>query len=301
MQSVSMADLVPLSGNSNGATFRSALTDACINSVGPRYFEAMGIPVIRGRSFEATDRAGAPPVVIISQAFASTCFGDRNPLGQIVIDPAGAEAMVIGVVRDSKYEFLGESPKPLLYFSYAQRPGGLAVQIRFNGVKPETLIPQIKRSISSLDPTATAVVQTMHQATSAEFNVRRTVIGILGSLALLGLFLAVIGLYGVMSHVVTSRTPEIGIRMTLGATQNRVLLDVIQQGLKIVGLGTTLGIGLSILLTQPMSILLAGVSPFDPIALGGTALALAFTGVLASYVPARRAARVDPMMALRST
>lgn len=307
VESASMTNTVPLSGDSNGMTFQSlaqpgaALTDACINSVGPNYFRTMGIPLIRGRTFAATDRAGAPPVVIVSQAFASACFGQRDPIGQIVVDPAGAEAMVIGVVRDSKYEFLGESPKPLLYFPYAQRPGNLTAHVRFTASQPEALIPQIKRSISDLDPTATTVVQTLHQATSAEFRVRRTAIGVLGSLTLLGLFLAVIGLYGVMSHVVTSRTSEIGIRMTLGASRGRVLLDIIQQGLKVVGLGMLLGMIASILLTQPMSILLAGVSPFDPIALGGTALALVFTGLLASYVPARRAASVDPMKALRST
>jgi len=303
VQSASFASFVPLAGDGSASRFevegrngRGART--LLNWIGPRYFETLGIPLLRGRDFGAGDRVGAPPVVIVNQTFANTYFPGENPLGKRVRDGA-VYAEIVGMARDSSFGAFGEAARPFLYYPYAQQQhSGLAVHLRAAG-SPGAAIPVVRRKVAEIDRTLAADVQTIRQATSYEFALRKLASLVLGSVGGLGLFLAMVGLYGVMAYVVASRTSEIGIRMALGASPRNLLWAVLGDGLSLVGIGIAIGGGLSLLLTRPLGAYLAGVSPADPAAFSATALILVFVGLCATYAPARRATRVDPMAALR--
>jgi ABC-type antimicrobial peptide transport system permease subunit len=161
------------------------------------------------------------------------------------------------------------------------------------------MLRQVQQAIADVDPTVLAGVITMRDATGSEAGRRRLVSTLLGSAGVLGLALAMIGLYGMMAYVVATRTPEIGVRVALGATAAQVLGGVLAQGMRLVGVGLALGAAISLALSQLARSLLAGLSPADPIAFGGTAAFLMMVGAAACYVPARRAAAVDPIVALR--
>ncbi len=173
------------------------------------------------------------------------------------------------------------------------------VHLRTDG-DPGGAIRAVTRAISDLDNKVAFDVKTIREATTFEFAMRRLGSGLLGSLGAVGLLLAMIGLYGVVAYTVTSRTPEIGIRMALGASSHRVLWSVLGQGLRLVGLGVVVGTLLAVLVTRLIAGLIAGVSPTDPVSFVGTAIVLALTGLVASYFPALRATRIDPLMALRN-
>ena len=172
------------------------------------------------------------------------------------------------------------------------------VHLRTDG-DPTGAVRSVTRAIADVDNKVAFDVKTIREATTFEFAVRRLGSGLLGSLGAVGLLLAMIGMYGVVAYAVASRTPEIGIRMALGASSHRVLWSVLGQGLRLVGLGVAVGTVLSLLMTRVIADLVAGVSPTDPITFIGTAIVLALTGLVASYFPARRATRIDPLMALR--
>jgi len=172
------------------------------------------------------------------------------------------------------------------------------VHLRTDG-DPAGAVRAVTRAIADVDNTVAVDVKTLREATRFEFALRRLGSGLLGSLGAVGLLLAMIGLYGVVAYAVAARTPEIGIRMALGASAQRVLWSVLGQGLRLVGLGVAVGTVLSLLMTRAIADLVAGVSPTDPITFIGTPTVLALTGLVASYFPARRATRIDPLMALR--
>lgn len=310
VRSSSVASVIPLAGDRSAARFqiqgqpitRGART--YLNNVGPRYFDTMGIRLLRGREFRPSDRVGSPPVAIVNEAFQQAYFPGENAVGQHVGygDPF---AEIVGLVKDSAYASVGEEPTPVLYYSYAQVPSlstqarPLMVHLRTDG-DPAGAVRSVTRAIADVDNTVAFDVKTIREATTFEFAVRRLGSGLLGSLGAVGLLLAMIGLYGVVAYAVASRTPEIGIRMALGASSHRVLWSVLGQGLRLVGLGVAVGTVLSLLMTRVIAGLVAGVSPTDPITFIGTAIVLALTGLVASYFPARRATRIDPLMALRT-
>lgn len=309
IRSAALANLVPLGGDSYGTSFerRSGQSSfrgrANFSSVGPGYFETMGIALRQGRDFQVGDRSGAPVVAIINQTFARIFFPGENPIGQRLAgqspDPAQVQEIeVVGVVSDSKYSLLSEDPKPLLYHAYAQKPGRLIVQMA-TAASANGMSTAVRRALLELDSNLIAEVQTMREATDLEFRLRRMGSTLLGVLGGLGLLLALVGLYGVMTFVVTARTSEIGIRMALGATPRQVVWAIVRQGLRVVLLGIGVGVALALLLTRPLGFIFAGISAADPLALFTSMAALILTGLAASYLPALRAARVDPMLALR--
>jgi predicted permease len=306
--SVSYASLIPLGGDNVGSKaklkrrpdWRSPMI--MLSNVGPRYFGTMGIPLLRGREFLATDRRGSPPVVIVNETFAKLAFPDGDALGQMALAPTSSTPEpwreIAGVVADNKYGSLGELSRPQFFLPFLQTGGRLILQVRTAGA-PAFSIAAVKRAIAEQDGSVLAEVQTTKDATSLEFVLRKISALVLASMGTLGLLLAMIGLYGVLSWDVSRRTAEIGIRMALGASQGAVRRMVLRDGLALVMAGLTLGIAAAMLLMLPIRIFLAGVGTADPATIAAVAVLLMLVSVAASWFPVRRATRIDPITALR--
>lgn len=309
VRAVSWAMLVPLGNDLRaeryslpGSTERGART--YVNSVSPGYFETMGIPLLRGRDFHVNDRPGAPHVVIVSESFGRAYFPGEEVLGRLVDTSPDETSTIVGVVKDHAYRNRGGRPEPVLYRAYAQipnmstQPRPLIIHLRTQQPAEATLA-SIRSAMATIDPNGPAFVEPLRDATSAEIVMRRVLGTVLSSVGVLGLLLATIGLYGVMAFVVTSRTAEIAIHMALGASPRHVRWRILGGGLKLVLIGAGIGTAIALAATRSLTAMLAGLSPSDPVAYGGTAIALTIVGLVASYLPARRATRVDPMVALR--
>jgi len=273
-------------------------TRPSIVSVGPRYFETLAIPVLRGREFTTSDREGMPPVVIVNQTFADTYLGAANPLGQRVQTGGEADTEIVGVVANSKLDTIGEAPKSVLYYAFAQRPRRLIVIARTDG-NPAAALPAVRRAMTELDAAAGVSVATLRDAASTELTMRRVGTQFVGAIGVLGLLLTAVGLYGVVSYLVASRSAELGIRIALGATPGRLHREVIGHAARLVGGGIVLGLPAAMLIAFALKTFLAGLSPFDPIAFASAAALMTVVSLAASYLPARRVARVDPLVTLR--
>ena len=208
-------------------------------NVGPRYFETMGIGVRQGREFQPSDRVGAPPVVIVNEAFAKQAFPEGGAVGRTIRVPSEREdpwREIVAVVADNKYGSLSEAPHPQVFLPYLQTGGRLFVQIRTTA-PPQLGLAPVKTAIAALDKTLLVNVQTTADATSVEFTMRRFATAILGVMGALGLLLAMVGLFGALAWEVTRRTPEIGIRMALGASRRAVRNVVVRDSVRLVGAG----------------------------------------------------------------
>ena len=276
-----------------------------LNSVGPAYFATLGIRVVAGREFDARDREGSPEVAIVSEAFARAYFPGETALGKRVRrSEREAFAEIVGIVADSKHGSIAEAPTPLYFAAYTQRPHvssqfrPLVIHVRTAGA-PAALLNDVRRVISSIEPEAFVDVRTLRDATGAEAGMRRLGMRLFGVLGLVALLLATIGLYGVMAFVVSSRTREIGTRVALGAASSDILRGILGQGLRLVAAGIAIGALVSGLLARTLVAGLAGLSPADPVAFGGASLILLLVGLAACYFPARRAASLNPVEALR--
>jgi predicted permease len=262
----------------------------------------MGIPVIRGREFTATDGSGAPPVIVINAAFARRYFPGVDPLGQRVRPSraGGVEREVIGVVGDSRQFAIDLEAEPEFYLVHAQDPWPF-LQVAVRTVDdPMVSLNAIERAVWSLDAELPlARVRTMEDMSAAGAARRRLAAICLSAFALIANLLAAIGLYGVISHAVTQRTSEFGIRMALGASAGAVAGMVMRNGLRLVGLGALVGLLAAVPLSQALRGMLFGVTRTDPATYVLSALLLPAVGVLAAMVPAWRATRIDPMAAIR--
>jgi predicted permease len=266
------------------------------------YVSAMGIPLLSGRGIEETDDSGAPDVVVVSQGAARRFWPDDSPIGKSVATSTGDRSFtVVGVVGDVKVERLGETTQPTFYFSMAQRPGGDLYLVASGNGSPAELAADIRRAVVELDPDLLIMnIQTLEERLGVNLYPARLAAAFLGTFGLLALFLAAIGLYGVVSLSVSRRTRELGIRMAVGADRGSVVGMVLRGSLASVALGGLLGLGLAFAGALLIRSFLFGVEPADPATLVTVPILLGLVAAAAAFLPARRASRVDPVEALRT-
>ena len=273
--------------------------------VSPKHFETLGIPILLGQSLKPTDGENAPKVAVINEAMARHYFGDKNPVGERFTLTSGLQALgeieIVGVAKDTKSTDLRSEAPRMFYMPFLQFPNteNLVFEIR-TALDPSTITPTARRLIESVDSSlAVSKVTTLAGTVSASL-VQERAVATLGTLfGLLALLLASIGLYGVLAYAVTQRTREIGIRIALGAPTHQVLRLILHQGMRWVLAGIAAGLAGALALTRFLSSLLFGVSALDPATFAGVTLLLGLVALLACWLPARRAAKVDPMEALR--
>jgi predicted permease len=277
-------------------------TSAGFNIVGPDYFRTMGTQLVRGRDFTEADRGGAPGVAVVNETLAATLWPGEDALGKRVgfEGAAGPFLEVVGVARDGKYRSLGDRSRPYIYRplmqSYEPR---MTLVVRTSG-DPRALAGPVREQLRGLDPNLpVADVRTLEEQFDLSLLPARVAAWTLGGFGLLALALAAIGVYGVVSYTVAQRTREIGVRMALGAGRADVLRLILGEGLSMVGVGLCLGLLLSLALTRVLGGFLYGVSASDPLTFVGVPALLGAIALVAGYLPARRAARVDPLVALR--
>jgi predicted permease len=314
VQSVSLSALPPMTnarwrtgvfvqGHIPGAQEQ---TTARLNFVGPRYFHTLEIPLLEGREFTPRDDAAAPKVAIINEAMARFYFGNESAVGRRLsfIGPGHGEIEIVGVTRNTKLNSLREATPHMMYVPYLQTPPAslaysMTAEIRTAG-SPDAAVGAVRQAIRRIDPdTPILGFTTLAQQVDESLAQERLVARISTLFGLLALFLASVGLYGVMAYTVARRTGEIGIRMALGARRMQVLWMVLGEALRLVAAGIVFGIPLVVVFGRLISSQLYGISPADPLSILGAIVLLAAISALATYVPARRAAKVDPMMALR--
>ena len=269
------------------------------NSVSADYFQTIGTRILRGRAFQPNDRQGSSPVAIISQTMAGNFWGDADPIGDIVqVDDTGWE--VVGVAEDVKINRIHEPPEPYLYFPFAQRPRSETTFLIETNVEPASLADAIRRTLRDRAPDL-AVLQLTTQDELMRYALyyEHTYARLASTLGVLGLFLAATGLFGVISHLVRRRTNEIGVRLALGAQPGQVVMSFVRTGLALGAGGVVLGSCASLVLAGLLSEFLRGVGPRDPLSFIGAAVVVVATIAGASFVPARAAARIDPVRALR--
>ena len=278
------------------------LPQANYSAVSPGYFDTMGIPVIRGRAFTDADRQDAPRVAVISETAARRFFPGEDPVGKRINLVTGPEAFreIVGVVGDVKQHGLSRDTRPQAYEPFAQAPNQfMTVVVRVPG-DPAALVPAIRAEVLALDAEQPLhSVRTLEEIVSYSIRQERFTALLLSAFAATALALAAAGLYGVVSYSVAQRTRELGIRIALGARPADVLRLVVGQGMLLVGLGIGLGLLASLALTRTLAGLLYGVSTTDPLTYAVIVLLLVAVALAACYVPARRATKVNPVVALR--
>jgi putative ABC transport system permease protein len=273
------------------------------NVVGADYFSTMGIPLQQGRDFTEQDNESAPKVAIASRALARKLWLGQEALGQrLRVGKDGPWVQVVGLAGDAKYLFLSDEGRPFLYLPLAQNyRGGITLHVHTAG-DPAALAQALREQVRALDPDLPVYgVKTMavHLDGGVAFSLVRLAATLTGVFALLGLVLTSAGVYGVVSYAAAQRTHEIGIRMALGAQRSDVLRLVVGQGMLPAFIGIGIGLAAALALTRALSGLLLGVTPRDPSTFLAVSLFLTMVALTASYLPARRATRVDPMTALR--
>jgi predicted permease len=280
------------------------------NAVGIHFFETLGIPIVAGRAFGVDDTATSPKVAIINQRLASARFPNQNPIGKRVslgvyagygdVLTAGP-IEIVGVSGDTLYGDLHEAPSPQLFVPYVQQTQvrRLTYQIRTQ-TKPEATVPAIRRILHAADPALPLVnVRTQEGQIDSDLADERLLVSLTSAFGLLALVLASVGIYGVMAYSVAQRTREIGIRMALGAIPRQILATVLREASSLSAAAIALGAGASLLVTRFVKSMLFGIAPSDPATVWGAAALLLIVALAASWIPARRAASVQPMEALR--
>jgi putative ABC transport system permease protein len=270
--------------------------------VTPEYFQLIGIPLLRGRLFNEFDVDTTPPVAIVNEAFAGTYWPNENAIGKRVKStrPDSPWITVVGVIANARTQSLAQTEMPQLYLNVYQNPAKhLAIFLR--GHLDTAAIPDhVAEQVRALDPTLPVFgAQTLTETVSDSLSQRRFSLEMIASFALTALLLAGLGIYGVISYMVSERTHEIGIRLALGAQRQNIMRLVVRQGLMLAIAGGAIGLVGALIVSHLMAGLLYGVRPTDPATFVGVAVLLICAALLACYAPARRAIRVDPMVALR--
>jgi putative ABC transport system permease protein len=307
-------DVLPLSGGNNTANFvvegnappiPGHENEANVRSISPNYFHDMGIPLLGGRAFDGRDHVDSPKTLIVNRTLVRRFFGNENPVGKRIkftYDEKETFREVVGVVGDENQISLDAEPRPVIYGSYLQEPDpSLNVVVRTAG-RPESYTSALRKAILAVDPDllisdVTSMGRLIADAPST--FLRRYPAFLIGVFAAAALLLAAVGLYGIMAFAVGHRTREIGIRMALGARQGDVVAMILRDGGRLLLAGLSLGVVGALASTRLLSGLLFGVRPDDPGTLLAVALLLSVAALFASYLPARRAAKIDPISALR--
>jgi putative ABC transport system permease protein len=281
-------------------------SDVVYRTIGPGYFSTMGIPLVRGRDFNDQDTLDTELGVLISEKTANHYWPNQDPLGKRIRPGLSSSGnpwrTVIGVVKDVRQNDFIAEPKMQMYFTFRQVKSLVAnaLVVRTN-VDPLSLANSARSAIWSVDKDQpVANIDSMEHIVAGAVARQRFSMLLLGIFAGLALILAAVGIYGLMSYTVAQQTREIGIRIALGAKRSDVLVMTIKQALKLVGIGLVCGLVVAFALTRVMASLLFGISATDPLTFVSIALVLLAVAVLASYLPALRATRIDPMLALRA-
>jgi predicted permease len=287
-----------------GPDGRDAIDGVDWDVISPGYFEAMRLPVVRGRAFSDADRQGAPYVAIINETFAQRVFQGRDPIGQLVLQRFSEKEeralQIVGVAKTAKYRSLSEPPRAFIYVPLTQQYMSEVVFF-IRRSSPDSRIAAARDALRAFDPSLPIVfAQTFEQATAVGLLPQRLAAWVAGSVGAVGLLLAALGLYGLTAFAVAQRTREIAVRIALGATRESVLRLVLRQAARLALTGALAGLALAVGISLALQSLLIGIQPMDPIAFASATIVL--TGVLlaASWIPARRAANLDPMRALRA-
>jgi putative ABC transport system permease protein len=313
VQTAAFTNVLPLSGSNTDNSFHiegrnemqtKVFPDEEIRSITPDYFRVLQTPLLRGRLFTEADTADAPGVVIVNQAMANKYWPGEDAVGKRInfgdADPNNIKWFtIVGVVSDIHHQGLDVDPKPEFYLPHPQRAyRGMILTVR-SAQDPRALIPTLRKEIGAIDPDQPlANVRTLETVTSESIAPRRMSVVLLGAFASIALLLAAVGIYGVISYLVVQRTHEIGVRMALGAQRQDVLQMVVGHALKLVGIGALIGLALAFLSTRALAALLYSVSAFDLTTFLFVTITLAGVALIASYIPALRATRADPMIAL---
>lgn len=270
--------------------------------VTPEYFHLLGMPLLRGRLFNDSDNEKAPPVAVLNDAFARTYFRNADPVGKRLklVAPGSSWIKVIGVIADARTESLAEESVPQIYLSsYQRHPKDLAIFLR-GRLDPAAIPLALRKQVQSVNPELPVFgAQMLNEVVSTSLSERRFSMQMVGLFALAAVLLAALGIYGVISYIVRERVHEIGIRLALGAQSRNILRMVLCQGLSLAVAGAAVGLVGALIVSHFMAGLLYGIRPTDPLTFVAVAVLLIGVALLACYIPARRAIRVDPLVALR--
>jgi predicted permease len=313
VESVATARMIPLQGNGFGlgsirvpgktGPFRDGRFDSDWDVVSPEYFDTIGMKIVEGRPFRDSDRIGAPRVAIISETLARQIWPGESAVGRTFLqqgtDPE-TEVTVVGVSRDAKYRFISSPPSPFIYVPMAQQP---MPQLEFfvRQAPGAQVAQSIRTAMAQVEPNVPIVMmQSFEDATAIGLLPQKLAAWIAGSVGTIGVFLAALGLYGLMAFLVAQRTREIAIRMALGASNQQVRSMVLKQAGRLGVIGGAIGLLLAAGIGTLAQVMLVDVPPIDPVSFGGTAVFFLLVLAIAAWMPATRAAATDPAVALRA-
>jgi predicted permease len=300
---VSYSSFLPLTMSSNGGNIDiggTAVLPIRLINVDAGYFDVIRIPLVAGRAFENTDDQDAPKVAVVNETLARRVWSDGSALGR-TFTFADERVTIIGVARDAKYATLDEATPPFAYFPLAQRwQSTQTLMVRTVG-DPEAIAPGILQAVRSIDPALPLpTLSTLQAETSIVLLPQRVAAMLTGALGGIGLLLATVGLYGIIAHATGRRTREIGLRVALGARRSDVIRMIVREGMSLAGTGVAIGLLLAAAASRLVTTYLLGVSPMDGITFAGMSALFLASALVASWLPARKAAGSDPMVVLRT-
>jgi putative ABC transport system permease protein len=313
VRQVSMARIAPFSPSGSGASQKvflpqdQAATEQAgwavkCNTIDPNYFRLLGIPIVRGRSFTDADNESSPRVVVINESMARRFWPNEDPVGQQIrlSGPSNQSVHIVGVVRDGKYVGIRREPEPYLFLPFAQVYSWETVLLVETGIEMATLARSVRKELRGLGVTLSrSSMSTLREHIRAQVSDQEILAKALAFFGLLGLGLASVGLYGILAYAISRRTQEIGIRMALGAQRGDLLKSILREGLGLALIGSIVGLSVAVAVARVLRSFLYRVNPLDPLSLAISSLLLLGVALLATYFPARRAAKVNPMVALR--